>query len=105
MQFKKDADQLTRHQLAIITQLRTGHYPTRGYLHCFTFADSPRCLHCDTRSKTITHLLMGCRALDDLRRERDRMMGATSRSLKAILKPGEHTKHLLNYIHRTKGRL
>ncbi|EUC61565.1 reverse transcriptase from transposon X-element protein, putative [Rhizoctonia solani AG-3 Rhs1AP] len=102
MQFKKDADPLTRHQLATLTQLRIGHYPTQGYLHRFTLVDSPRCPHCDTRSESVVHLLMGCRALDNARRDRDREMGAASRSIKALLTPGDHTKYLMSYLRKSR---
>ncbi|EUC58934.1 hypothetical protein RSOL_284830 [Rhizoctonia solani AG-3 Rhs1AP] len=102
MQFKKDVDLLTRYQLAMITQLRTGHYPTRSYLHRFTLAESPRCTHCDTHSETVAHLLTGCRALDDLQRDRDWKMGVASRSITALLTPGEHTKHLIEYLQKIR---
>ncbi|CUA73580.1 hypothetical protein RSOLAG22IIIB_10893 [Rhizoctonia solani] len=102
MRFSTHADQLTRHQYATLTQLRIGHYPTAHYLHRFARADSPRCPLWDTHSETIKHFLMGCRALDNTRREREQATGAASRSMKTLLKPGKYTKYLIEYTQKAR---
>ncbi|KAH7320461.1 hypothetical protein B0J17DRAFT_531586, partial [Rhizoctonia solani] len=60
-----------RHQLSILTQLCTGHFPTASYLYRLHISESPRCQLCDTHSETVVHLLMGCRTLEGLRQERE----------------------------------
>ncbi|KAF8703185.1 Reverse transcriptase (RNA-dependent DNA polymerase), partial [Rhizoctonia solani] len=103
MNFKKAADSLTRMEYATLTQLRTGHYPTSTYLFRTTLADSPRCPHCESQNKNVFHLLIGCKATKGYRRERDQAMGAASRSVNLLLKPGEHTKHLMEYLRKVRG--
>ncbi|KAH7317484.1 hypothetical protein B0J17DRAFT_558375, partial [Rhizoctonia solani] len=56
MQYYKGATNLTPFQFAMLTQLRTGHYPTASYLFRFNLNDSPRCQHCDTHTETVAHL-------------------------------------------------
>ncbi|KAF8672219.1 Reverse transcriptase (RNA-dependent DNA polymerase) [Rhizoctonia solani] len=103
MNFKKAADSLTRMEYATLTQLRTGHYPTSTYLFRTTLADSPRCPHCESQNKNVFHLLIGCKATKGYRQERDQAMGAASRSVNLLLKPGEHTKHLMEYLRKVRG--
>ncbi|KAF8754472.1 Reverse transcriptase (RNA-dependent DNA polymerase) [Rhizoctonia solani] len=103
MNFKKAADLLTRMEYATLTQLRTGHYPTSTYLFRTTLADSPRCPHCESQNENVFHLLIGCKATEGYRREQDQAMGAASRSVNLLLKPGEHTKHLMGYLRKVRA--
>jgi len=88
----------SRQHFAILVQLRLGHFPTANYLHRFKKADSPECPECGSRSQTPMHLLMGCDAYVEERAERDRALGAASRSYRALLTPGPATKALMEYL-------
>jgi hypothetical protein len=104
LDFVKRARELSRTEYATLVQLRLGHFPTASYLYRFNLTDTPQCTHCYERAETIEHYLMNCTAHRAQRRVRDLALGAASRSMKALLTPGETTKHLLNYINATGGR-
>ena len=102
--FSKAAKELSRTEYATLVQLRLGHFPTASYLYCFNLKDTPQCASCYKRAETTEHYLMNCTAHQAQRRVRDLALGAASRSLKALLTPGEATKHLMQYIYATGGR-
>jgi hypothetical protein len=106
--FSKNAlkNHFTRQEYAHLVQLRLGHFPVPSYLHLFKVAkvDSPICPHCETRTETPVRILMGPRELEKLRRDRDRICGAASRSIRTLLEPGKHTQGLMFYIRRTRSQ-
>lgn len=85
-------------QFATLVQIRLGHFPTADYLYRFKKTDSPDCPNCGLRVQTAMHLLMGCEAFVEERADRDRVLGAASRSYRALLTPGPATKPLMEFL-------
>jgi len=60
--FRKISVKLSRRQVSILIQLRTGHVPLQAYLHCFKLSDTPECPTCGEEPETVTHYLKHCQS-------------------------------------------
>jgi hypothetical protein len=101
LQFFKRSCNLSRRHFATLVQLRLDHFPVAAYLYRFRLLNSPDCPNCGLRPQTPFHLIIDCDAHIEERLERDRALGAASRSYKALLAPGDATPHLMRYLTRT----
>ena len=58
--FLRATDDLTRVQVSVLIQLRTGHAPLNAFLHRIGKVDSPRYQACLGADKTVHHFLFDC---------------------------------------------
>ena len=74
---------LPRNRAYLLTQLRTGHSWLSTYAKTFGFRDDDRCV-CGAQ-ETVTHVLVDCPELRDIRRELRREVGNAFRSISSLL--------------------
>lgn len=74
---------LPRNQVYLLTQLRTGHSWLSTYAKAFRFRDDDRCV-CGAQ-ETVTHVLVDCPDLRDIRRELRREVGDAFSSVSSLL--------------------
>jgi hypothetical protein len=74
---------LARGRAYLLTQLRTGHNWLSTYAKLFGFREDDRC-ECGAQ-ETVTHVLVDCQMLKDLRRELRREVGDAFRSVPSLL--------------------
>jgi len=106
--FRKIQEDLSHSQSSLIIQLQTNHFSINAYLHKIGKSNTKRCESCyrvrsDKITETITHFLFECQSYNYERHNLDRILGARSRNLKAILAKKNHIKTLLCYIGKTGG--
>jgi hypothetical protein len=98
LEFFKSARDLSRLHFATLVQLRLEHFPAAVYLYRFKLLNSPDGPSCGLRTQSPFHVLIGRDAYIEQRLERDRTLGAASRSYKALLTPGKSTPHLMRSL-------
>jgi hypothetical protein len=74
---------LPRNRAYLLTQLRTGHNWLATYAKTFRFRDDDQCV-CGAQ-ETVTHVLVDCPDLMDIRRELRREVGDAFRSVSSLL--------------------
>lgn len=92
---------LPRNRAYLLTQLRTGHCWLAAYAKVFRFRDDDLCV-CGNR-ESVTHVLLDCPNLRDLRRELRRRVGDAFNSMAVLLggsREGERGK--VNNVSRAK---
>ena len=106
--YAKIQSELSRCQVSLLTQIRTGHIPLNLYLHRIKKVDSSDCTTCQDRGQTtketLTHFLFECEAYNREQHELDCEMRRDSRDLSALLGLAKGVKVLIDYIDKT-GRL
>jgi ribonuclease HI len=100
--FMKIAAKLTRRQVSILIQLRTGHVPLQAYLHRFKLVDTPICPTCGNEPETVTHYLLYCPTYTTQRRRLRRALGRDRSLGLEILGDEERIKRLMSYVNDTK---
>lgn len=88
--FTEFCDTLTRHDIAVLTRLRTGHSKTKARLYSMKLADSPLCSTCNVPEDEV-HIFQDCMRYSTSRLEED------YRTLLARHKPDD-VKKLLKFI-------
>jgi len=99
---KKIAAKLTRRQVSILIQLRTGHVPLQAYLHWFKLAKTPTCPSCGIEPETVSHFLLHCVTYVVQRRWLRRSLGRDQSLGLEILGNEKRMKSLMAYIKDTK---
>ncbi|KAG2000717.1 hypothetical protein GB937_010907, partial [Aspergillus fischeri] len=74
---------LPRNRLYLLTQLRTGHNWLSTYAKAFRFRDDDLCV-CGAQ-ETVTHVIVDCPDLRDIRRELRREVGDAFSSVSSLL--------------------
>ena len=83
--FLQATDNLTRVQVSVLMQLRTGHAPLNAFLHRIGRVDSLLCLACLSTDETIHHFLFDCPAHMHARHSLARKLGRLSKSVRHLL--------------------
>lgn len=102
--FRKLVRGLSRKQMAIITQLRTGHVPLNHHLHRINRAESAACPGCGYARETVLHFLTQCPAWETARTPLVKKLWRKAYDLRTILNTREAIPALLRFITDT-GRL
>ncbi len=100
--FMKIATKLTRRQVSILIQLRTGHILLQAYLHRFKLSDTPICTTCRNEPETVTHYLLYCPSYTTQRRRLRRTLGRDHSLSLEILGDERRIKPLMEFINDTK---
>jgi len=99
--FRKSTECLPHEQAALLIQLRTSHIPFRKYLHRIGKTNSPMCQTCTSQRETTHHFLMTCPAYPAARRQMEKRIGRSVRSMKILLTNPKVFPHLSRYISST----
>ena len=95
---------LTRHEVAQLARLRTGHCSLNQYLHRFGHSESPRC-KCDSGAiESVEHFLLHCSKYDKQRSRLVRKVGVGGMWMEKLLGYQSMIRHTLEYVQET-GRL
>ncbi|KAI0630019.1 hypothetical protein C8Q77DRAFT_1024413, partial [Trametes polyzona] len=82
-------------------QLRSGHAPLTGHLHCIRKLDSPVCPACREGTETVIHFLVTCRAYAAARAAHFGASGACGRDVNYLLGNAKALKRLFAYVNAT----
>ena len=102
--FAKLTHGVSRNQVSMLFQLRSGHVPLNTYLHRIKKADSPICPSCHQYRETVMHYVMRCVTHTAARHAMFYAAGRDARNLGKLLTTPKLLPHLFQYI-RTTGRL
>jgi ribonuclease HI len=100
--YMKLTNQLTRQQISLLTQLRTGHVPLNQHLHCINVVPSPNCPHCPYHPETIKHFLLRCPHYYIARNRLVQELKRSAYVIPRLLSGADALPHLFQYIHDTK---
>ena len=88
---------LPRPMVAILTQMRLGHFPLNTYLHRIGRADADTCPACQEHRESLHHFLFQCHEHREARRSIPRRM----RTYADLLASREGLPHLFRYVKKT----
>ena len=97
-------DDLTRAQVSVLMQLRTGHAPLNTFLHQIGKVDSPCCPACLGADETVHHFLFDCPAHAHAQHALARKLGRLSKSVHHLLGNWRAFQTTLKFVGET-GRL
>ena len=104
MKYIQATSGLNRRQTSVLTQLRTGHIPLNGHLHCIGKTESSHCNHCLNMVEDVPHLLFHCNKYAIQRHGLVMAVKRKSFNSNHILTDPAAIQHTLNFVNGT-GRL
>jgi len=92
----------TRHQVAQLARLRTGHCSLNQYLHRFGIVDSPLCACNSGAIENVEHFLIHCPKYDRQRATLMKEVGIGGMWVEKLLGYSKFVTHTLEYVKSTK---
>ena len=91
---------LSRRQISVLTQMRTGHIALSNHLHRVHLSESPKCPHCPNADEDVNHLLFRCRN----RHYPTLSLKSNASSVQYLLSDRSSIRHTLNFLNKTLRR-